>query len=387
MLPPSAMSASRDVLVVGAGPGGCAAAISLAREKLRVTMLDRATFPRDKVCGDALSNSALEILRALGVGDAIDATPHAQVRGALAVFPDGSAIRRDYASPGRIVPRLALDSLLVDAARREGVEVVEGVRARELITEHGRAIGVGTDHGAMHAAAIVAADGPGSIAWRAAGGEHPQGRGLAISATAYFEGVAPGSDPTCSEHCFDPSLPNGYGWIFPPVEGVQNVGVYLRMDGYRAAAQPLRSLFDQFIARHAPRFSRARRVGAVRSWQLPLSALRARALPVGVLAVGDAARHVDPLTGEGIWQALHSGVAAATLCARALRQGGMSAAVGDAWRARMLREVDGPALLRGVIQDGVRVLVSSGFYRHPAVRGALRWGYEGSALEVAKRVG
>ncbi|MEZ4393586.1 MAG: hypothetical protein R3A48_21165, partial [Polyangiales bacterium] len=320
-------------------------------------------------------------------GEALDATPHAEVRGALALFPDGSAIRRDYGASGRIVPRLSLDALLVDAARRAGAEVVEGVRVREAIVEGGRAVGVRTDAGERDARAILAADGPGSIAWRAAGGAHPRGRGLAISATAYFEGVSPGPDARCSEHWFDPSLPDGYGWIFPEVEGVQNVGVYLRMDGYHAAGLPLRRLFDDFLARHPERFARARRVGAVRSWQLPLSALRSPSLPVGMLALGDAGRHVDPLTGEGIWQALRSGVVAAELCEAALRSGGMTAAVGPRWRARMLREIDGPALARGVIQDGVRAMVSSGLYRAGPVRAALRWGYGSSALEVSKRVG
>ena len=106
-----------------------------------------------------------------------------------------------------------------------------------------------------------------------------------------------------------------------------------------------------------------------------------------MLAVGDAGRHVDPLTGEGIWQALHSGVAAGEVTLAGLRRGSVDGSDARALRARMLREVDGPALARGVIQDGVRALVASGLYTHPWVKAALRWGYGSSALEVSKRVG
>lgn len=380
------MDARADVLVVGAGPGGCAAAVTLRRAGARVTLMDRATFPRDKICGDALSNKAVALIRALGAGDALDREPHAEVRGALALFPDHSAIRRDYAACGRIVPRLRLDAMLVDAARSAGVEVLEGVNVREAITRDGRVVGVRTDEGERLARAVIAADGPGSIAWRLSGVK-PHGRALGISATAYFEGLGAGPDPSCSEHWFDPSLPDGYGWIFPEVQGVQNVGVYLRMDGYRDTGRSLRALFDAFLLRHPDRFGDARRIGAVRTWQLPLSDWRTPVLPPGILTVGDAGLHIDPLTGEGIWQALHTGVAAGELCAQALGGAGLDRSHAEALRARIRREVDGPALLRGVIQDGVRALVSSGLYRHPLCRAALRWGYGSSALEVSKRVG
>lgn len=382
------MSAACDVVVVGAGPSGCAAAITLARLGFAVRLMDRARFPRDKVCGDALSNKAIAVIRALGGGAAIDATAHAEVRGALAIFPDGTSIRRDYNdAPGRIIPRLSLDAALVDAARRADVEVVEGVNVKDLVLVGGAVRGVVSAGGVTRARAVIAADGPGSLAWRASGAASLRGRALAISATAYFEGVGPGPAEGYSEHCFDRSLPDGYGWIFPAVEGVQNVGVYLRMDGYRRSGESLRALFEAFLARNPRRFARATRIGPVRSWQLPLSNPRGLALPPGLLAVGDAGRHVDPLTGEGIWQALHSGVAAGETLAARLRRGEPTAADARALRARLVREVDGPALARGVIQDGVRWLVETGAYRSALARAALRWGYGSSALEVSKRVG
>ena len=228
-----------DVLVIGAGPSGCAAGVVLARAGLRVRVIDRASFPRPKVCGDALSNRAIAIIGALGAGDALAAAPHADVLGALALLPDGSSIPRDYgAARGMIVGRLDLDALLVRALVAAGAELREGVAADDLVVEGGAVVGARVGATVMRARAVLAADGPGSVATRALGVAKPRGRGLAISATAYYEGVTGALREGWSEHWFDPSLPYGYGWIFPAVEGVANVGVYLRRDGYDAFARP-----------------------------------------------------------------------------------------------------------------------------------------------------
>jgi 2-polyprenyl-6-methoxyphenol hydroxylase-like FAD-dependent oxidoreductase len=85
-----------DVLIVGAGPTGCAAGIMLARSGVDVCVVDRACFPRDKVCGDAVSNEGIALVEQLGARDAVDRSPHAVVHRAAAVFPDGARIMREY---------------------------------------------------------------------------------------------------------------------------------------------------------------------------------------------------------------------------------------------------------------------------------------------------
>src|SRR5262245_23771203 len=128
------MQSRSDVLVIGAGPAGSAAGIAAARAGARVTVVDRTRFPRPKTCGDAISNSAARLVESLGAGEALERAPHAVVRGALAIFPDGSVVRRSYgAEPGLIVERYEFDRLLRDQLDGERVEVVEGVPVRSLI--------------------------------------------------------------------------------------------------------------------------------------------------------------------------------------------------------------------------------------------------------------
>jgi menaquinone-9 beta-reductase len=377
-----------DVLIVGAGPAGSAAATVCARAGLRVTLLDRAKFPRPKVCGDALSNKAIALIERLGAGDALRHAAHRDVLGALAMLPDGSAIPRDYGNArGMIVGRFDLDALLLQTAISTGAVFHEHCAVDEIIREKNVVVGVRSSRGELRARAVISAEGPGSLALRALGLQRPKGRHLAISSTAYYKNVSGALREGWSEHWFDASLPYGYGWIFPSVEGISNVGVYLRCDGYDAQKLSLSKRFDLFLEQHRDRFAHAQRIGDVRTWQLPLSDVSVRVGMAGMLTVGDAGRHVDPLTGEGIWQALRTGELAGEACVNALRNGALDDNAVKQYRWRVAREVDVPATLRGRIQDGMQTVVASGLYRSRAVQQMLRWGYGSGVLEVSKTVG
>ena len=260
-----------DVLVIGAGPAGSAAATVAARAGARVCLVDRAAFPRPKTCGDAISNSAFQIAEELA-GERALSVPRAIVRGAVAVFPDGSRVRRSYGhAPGCIVERTDFDDLFVRAAELAGARVVLGTAIRRLNRDGARFVGAEGPGFRWRASTVIVADGTASLAWDALGLPPPRPTALGISATAYYTGLENGPDPGYSEHFFEKSLPTGYAWIFPAIEGRANVGVYLRVDRYRRGKARIVDLLNDFVGRQRQRFAGAQLTGNVRTWSLPLA--------------------------------------------------------------------------------------------------------------------
>jgi geranylgeranyl reductase family protein len=376
-----------DVLIVGAGPAGSAAGTFLARRGVAVRVLDQARFPRDKVCGDALSNGAIELLRQMGTR--LDDIPHAPVRGAVAVLPDGYRIKREFGDrPGAIAPRRELDDLLRRTMEGSGAELLQGVRATDLVRQGTRVCGVVAGTREFKARLVIVADGAGSLAWASMNRPYPRGVHLGLAATRYFRFVDT-TDVGYSEHYFRLDLPLGYGWVFPAVDGVANVGVYQRADRSRTIARSLRQSLDHFVADMPRSFARAQAVGRVRTWALPLCVTPASwpGSP-GLLVCGDAGRFVDPLSGEGIWQALETGRLAAHFAFEALsgNNGVLDRRALSRYRRACARRINAPSLVKLGIQQGLQLLLDRGLYREGIVRTALRWGYGTGRLEASKSV-
>jgi geranylgeranyl reductase family protein len=373
------------VLVVGCGPAGAAAAVTCARAGLDVEVFDRARFPRPKTCGDALSPEAVEILGTLGAAEAVLGGAHARVRVARALFPDGGSVRRRLDPPGMIVSRLRLDEALRAAAVRSGATVREGHMVRSLIVEHGVTVGLRGDGFEARGDLVIAADGHGSVARDVLGHPKPSGRFLGVARTAYCEGIRFDAGPDIADHYFEHDLPLGYGWIFPEVDGRSNVGVYQRGDAFERSPGALDHALDAFIANHPERFSDAREVGRRRTWPLPLSPAPWNLSSRGLALVGDAANHIDPLSGEGIWQALRSGQllgdAAAAVADDPVRLAGET--IGRQYAERAEREIRKPARRRAWVQTGIQRLIDARVYRLRPVRWLLEWGYGQGELDSA----
>ena len=381
------MPAPCDVLVIGAGPAGCAAAIAATRAGARVRVLDRAVFPRDKTCGDAVSNRAAAIVDDLvGSAHALARIPHAVVRGAVAVLPDGRRIGRDFGDdPGYIVPRLHLDDLLRRALERSGAELQQGRMVRRLITRGDRVVAAETDDETLEATVVIAADGPGSVAWSALGRSYRRGRALAVAITGYYEGVRWDDTSGIAEHYFERGLSAGYGWIFPDVGGMANVGVYQRSDRFHAHGRSLRELLHEFEARHPERLFGARRIARTRTWALPLAVRLAPPSAPGLLVCGDAGYFVDPLSGEGIFQALHTGVLAGRTAASAVAAGSLDRGAVRRYQRRCARDIGLPSLARLAVQEAMTTVVERRLYESRWVDALLRRGYGSDRFEVSKR--
>lgn len=373
------------MLIVGAGPTGCAAGTMLARAGVNVVVIDRGRFPRDKVCGDALSNDAVRLIGELGAREAMLRAPHGVVYRAAAVFPDGHRITREYDSPGFIVPRLHLDDGLRQALEAAGARLVQDRQVSALLRNGARITGAEGPDLRWSAKLVIAADGYASVAWPALGVPAARGACLAVSATAYYRNVAFPHGADTADHFFDRELPYGYGWIFPAADGVTNTGVYLRADAYANSGHKLGALLDDFIARRADRFARAERIGSIRAWSLPIAPRDVPIAAPGLLVAGDAAGLVDPLTGEGIWQGLRSGMLAAEVAREALQRGELDAELRQKYTKACEREMRRPSHAKAFVQRALAGIVERKLYASRFVRGALALGYRGRALEMTKR--
>jgi len=318
-----------DVLVVGGGPGGSAAAIEGAGRGLDVLVVDKATFPRDKCCGDGLTTGALRRLEDLGldpvtvpswqpIGDVHLRAPSGRERSFPLPVEDGL-----FAAVAR---RSELDAALVELARRAGAAVAEG---HELI-----ALAAGGDHPAdsgwstrghpvtatiragkrtmrIQARYVVAADGMWSPTRKLLGLDPGGYRGEWHAFRQYFSGVD-GRAARDLMVWFEPELLPGYAWSFPVAGGVANVGFGMRREPGRSV-QEMKRLWPELLGR--PHIAEAlgpsaRPEAPHRAWPIPA---RLGRLPVAdgrVLFVGDALAAADPMTGEGIGQALETGQAA-----------------------------------------------------------------------------
>ncbi|QYG93834.1 geranylgeranyl reductase family protein [Iamia sp. SCSIO 61187] len=336
-----------DVLVVGGGPGGAAAAVALARAGREVVVVDKATFPRDKICGDGLTTGALHHLEHIGVDpgrvaswrtvDTMEVvTPSGEVR--TLPFPQGQGA---YAAVAR---RIDLDAEVLDAARRAGATVHAG-HALCRVAAPGSAdepfVGSVTGLGTVRARHVVGADGMWSPLRKAMGLAVPGYRGDCHAFRQYLRGV----DAAALDALwvwFEPDVLPGYAWSFPLGDGSVNVGFGIHRGG-RMGVSEMGEVWRSLLRR--PALTRVlgtgwEAEGPPRAWPIPA---RLGALPLAhgrALFVGDAAGACDPMTGEGIGQALASGLdaAAAVLAGRSCDPAGIAAAYETTLRRGLVRD-------------------------------------------------
>lgn len=314
-----------DVLVVGAGPAGITAAIGIQRAGHSVLVIDKATFPRDKCCGDGLTTLALRELEALGLLPE-QVTNWMDVDSAWLRSPSGREVQVPLPSEGRyaaIAPRIDLDDALVRHARSLGVELAEGhglntaSTSSTAVRDRGTAIDVDvTGIGTVRARQVIAADGMWS----------PVRKALGLNEAGYlgewhaFRQYAQQVEGPASERLyvwFEKDLLPGYAWSFPLPGGRVNIGFgMLRSQGTKTGE--MADLWADLLQRPHIREAlgpRAELEDRHTAWPIPARINKAVLSASRVMFVGDAAAATDVLTGEGIGQALLTGrLAAEAIC-------------------------------------------------------------------------
>jgi len=311
-----------DALVVGGGPAGSATAALLARRGCRVAIVDRAVFPRPKPCGDYLNPGCDELFDRLGVRDAVAAAA-APVCGMQLVTADGAVVALPFPRRnGWAVPRAWLDQVLLDHAARTGVAIQDGSRLTALEPE-ARAVRVTVEHGGREerylARLVIGADGLRSTVARAAGIDAVVRQGR-YTVGAYLGGLA-GSGGRDARPWGEIHLGRqGYCGVAHLPGGLANVTLAVPREVVRAWRGNLEGGYWAWL-RGCPalrdRLARAERVGPLTAVG-PLGYLRRRAGRGRVLLVGDAAAHLDPMTGQGVYLALRGAELCAAVAAGAL---------------------------------------------------------------------
>ena len=324
------MTRDADVVVVGAGPAGAATAILFAEQGLETVVVDRARFPRPKICGEYLSPEAARILDRLGALKHVDAVA-APLRGMRITAPDGRTIVGTYGAVGAwrpyrqhamAVPRFTLDAVLAERLRALPLDFREDTRVTDLVDDGDRVAGVITSgpdgaSGTIRARLVVAADGRSSIVAQRLGlrSSHRLRR---MALVTYVTGV-----PDCAEWGEIFIDPPDWAILNPVALGRVNLSVVVPLGD----AAPFSDRLDQFLAarvRQLPHLARrlegATRVDPVRAMG-PLAYHVAPPRRPGVLLVGDAAGFYDPFTGEGVFAALRGAELLVDVAGADLRRG------------------------------------------------------------------
>jgi flavin-dependent dehydrogenase len=302
-----------QVVVIGAGPAGAAAALGLAHAGVEVLLIEQHRFPRDKVCGECLSAIGIEVLTRLGVAPAVQALRPAILRKSVVFLASGRTVELPMRRPMWGISRRALDLTLLQAARAAGVRVLQPARCEQIDGGDPVRVRVRTlEHNALQtldATFVIVADGKGSLMNAAPAAT----RDLGLK--AHFTGVRAPADTI---ELF--GVEGHYGGVAPVEDGLWNVAFSIPAARLRNHGRNHDALFGALLSENrglADRMNGAMRVSDWLASPLPRFGVMS-SWPRGVIPIGNSAAAIEPIGGEGMGLALRSAELATSAIVQAI---------------------------------------------------------------------
>ena len=338
-----------DIIIVGGGPAGATCALYAHRAGLKVLLVDKKKFPRDKICGDAIPGKCLTILEELGLVKPFKAKPKSSMYGVTLSSPNGNIAEIKCSNSnngmiGHVCRRTDFDDVIFQAAK-EKVTTKENFSVTDVLQQNGQVTGIvgaannQSSYETYSARVVIGADGFKSIISRKTDlWEHDLDHWV-VATRSYYQGIK-GIDSSFEVHLLKDYVP-GYFWIFPLADGTANVGLGMLHSELKTRKINLKEAHIQITKSSilSERFSDARLIGDIDGSNLPLGSKVRKAFGDGFILLGDAAGLIDPFTGEGIGNAMHSGKIAAEVLADVCKGEDYSASQLQVYQDRVWQEM------------------------------------------------
>jgi geranylgeranyl reductase family protein len=331
------------ILIIGAGPGGTTAALQLAKLGIKCTIVDKAIFPRDKVCGDGLSAKVVSLMQRLDEGMMVDfkalVNENLPSWGIKFIAPNGFDLEipfhQNYKTTtdlpaGYVSKRIDFDNFLVNQIRNNpNIDLIENLTLTDfektkngyIFTNKDKSVLIETD-------LVLIANGANSQFSKTIGNIERERKHYCAGVRGYYKNVKGNHDYGFIELHFFKSLLPGYFWIFPLPNGMSNVGVVMDSQKISDKKVNLKKELLRLIEEEPSlktRFAEATLESKIEGWGLPIGSKRRKVSGDNFMLVGDAAYFVDPFSGEGIGNAMYSGMYAANQVKRCLEKNDFSA--------------------------------------------------------------
>ena len=313
------------ILIAGAGPAGMATSMILSKNKIRHMIIEKQIFPRDKICGDALSGKVVSELNKIDPAFikeiAVNTNDNSGSYGVRFYSPQGKMLDVPFSNnpeklkhaPGFISPRLKFDNFLFSKADPEFADIRQNTSIENIIRKNNRLQVTINKNGQISEDEfdiVVGAEGDRSIVGKELSGDKKENEHYCAGLRVYYENVSDSHPDNFIELHFLKELLPGYFWIFPMNDGRVNVGIGMLSSYVSKRKVNLKKSLEEIIASHptiSKRFKNAKAITPIQGWGLPLGSVKRKISGSNFLLVGDAGSLIDPFTGEGIGNALVSG--------------------------------------------------------------------------------